>query len=163
MTQTSEQHSATSLAGRLGVSRASALAAVAAGRLAASSQTIGLRKIYKLKTQDILNYKESVVQTLKARIARVEKDPIRQTQLAAAEIRQVRTQVQAESDIYTPQRLADRYGIGLEAASYILGRYALRVKNGFTVDAAALANIERHIRETRGSGTITNKGGVFVS
>ena len=39
----------------------------------------------------------------------------------------------------------------------------VRIENGFTVDAAALANIERHIRETRGSGTITNKGGVFVS
>ena len=163
MTETSEQHSATSLAGRLGVSRASALAAISAGRLAATSQTIGLRKIYKLKTQDILNYKESVVQTLKARIARVEKDPIRQTQLAAAEIRSIRTKVAAESDIYSAQRLADRYGVGLEAAAYLLGRYAVRVENGFRVDQAALAKIERHIRETRGSGTITNKGGVFVS
>ena len=99
---------------------------------------------------------------LKARIARVEKDPIRQTQLAAAEIRQVRTQVQAESDIYTPQRLADRFGIGLEAASYILGRYALRVENGFKVDSSALAKIERHIAETRGGGTIRNAGGVYV-
>jgi hypothetical protein len=45
----------------------------------------------------------------------------------------------------------------------LLGRYAVRVENGFTVDAAALAKIERHINETRGSGTITNKGGVFVS
>ena len=162
MTESTEQHSATSLASRLGVSRASALAAVAAGRLAASSQTIGLRKIYKIQTQDILNYKESVVQTLKARIARVEKDPIRQTQLAAAEIRQVRTQVQAESDIYTPQRLADRFGIGLEAASYILGRYALRVENGFKVDSSALAKIERHIAETRGGGTIRNAGGPYV-
>ena len=150
------------MAGRLGISRASALAAISAGRLAASSQTIGLRKIYKLKTQDILNYKESVVQTLKARIARVEKDPIRQTQLAAAEIRQVRTQVAAESDIYTPQRLADRFGIGLEAASYLLGRYATRVENGFKVDASALAKIERHIGETRGSGAIKNAGGVYV-
>ena len=162
MTETSEQHSATSLASRLGVSRASALAAVAAGRLAASSQTIGLRKIYKIKTQDIADYKETVVQTLKARIARVEKDPIRQSQLAAAEIRQVRTQVAAESNIYTPQRLADRFGIGLEAASYLLGKYATRVENGFKVDASALAKIERHIGETRGAGTIKNAGGVYV-
>ena len=162
MSESSEQHSGTSLASRLGVTRAAALGAISAGRLAASSQTIGLRKIYKLKTQDILNYKESVLQTLKARIARVEKDPIRQTQLAAAEIRQVRTQVQAESDIFTPQRLADRYGITLEAAAYLLGRYAVRVENGFKVDQAALANIERHIAETRGGGTIKNAGGVYV-
>ena len=163
MTQTSEQHSGTSLAGRLGISRASALAAISAGRLAATSQNIGLRKIYKLETQDIADYKETVLQTLKARIARVEKDPIRQTQLAAAEIRSIRTKVAAESDIYSAQRLADRYGVGLEAAAYLLGRYAVRVENGFRVDQAALAKIERHIRETRGSGTITNKGGVFVS
>ena len=162
MTETSEQHSATSLAGRLGVSRASALAAISAGRLAATSQTIGLRKIYKLKTQNILSYKETVLTTLKARIARVEKNPIRQTQLAAAEIRQIRTQVASESDIYTPQRLADRFGIGLEAASYLLGRYATRVENGFKVDSAALAKITQHIGETRGGGAIKNAGGVYV-
>ena len=162
MPETLEQHSSTSLASRLGVSRASALAALSAGKLAASSQTIGLRKIYKLKTQDILNYKERVVQTLKARIARVEKDPIKQTQLAAAEIRRIRTKVAAESDIYSAQRLADRFGIGLEAAAYLLGRYGVRVKNGFKVDAPALAKIERHIGETRGSGAIRNKGGVYV-
>jgi len=163
MPETLEQHSSTSLASRLGVSRASALAAVAAGRLPASSQTIGLRKIYKLKTQDILSYKETVLTTLKARIARVEKDPIKQTQLAAAEIRSIRTKVAAESDIYTPQRLADRYGITLEAASYLLGRYATRAENGFKADSAALAKIERHIGETRGSGTIANAGGVYVA
>jgi hypothetical protein len=122
-----------------------------------------LRKIYKLKTQDILNYKQTVLSTLKARIARVEKDPIRQTQLAAAEIRAVRTQVAAESNIYTPQRLADRFGISLEAAAYLLGRYALRVENGFKVVASALAKIERHIGETRGGGTIKNAGGVYVA
>jgi len=151
------------LASRLGVSRASALAAISAGKLAASSQTIGLRKIYKLKTQDILNYKERVVQTLKARIARVEKDPIKQTQLAAAEIRSIRTKVAAESDIYSAQRLADRYGITLEAASYLLGRYATRVKTGFKVDSGALAKIEQHIAETRGGGAIKNAGGVYVA
>lgn len=163
MTESTEQHSATSLASRLGVSRASALAAVAAGRLAASSQTIGLRKIYKIQTQDILNYKESVLTTLKARIAKVEKDPIRQRQLASAEIRAVRTQVQAGSDIFTPQRLADRYNIALEAAAYLLGRYALRVENGFKVDASALAKIERHITETRGGAAIRNAGGPYVA
>jgi len=103
------------------------------------------------------------VRTLIARIARVEKDPIRQTQLAAAEIRSIRTKVAAESDIYTPQRLADRFGIGLEAAAYLLGRYAVRAKNGFKVDSSALAKIERHIRETRNSGTIANAGGVYVA
>ena len=162
MTNSNEQHSGTSLASRLGVSRASALAAIAAGRLAANSETIGLRKIYRLKTQDIANYKQTVLTTLKARIARVEKDPIRQTQLTAAEIRQVRTQVQAESDIYSAQRLADRFGVGLEAASYLLGRYAVRVENGFKVDSAALAKIERHINETRGGAAIRNAGGPYV-
>jgi hypothetical protein len=163
MTESSEQHSATSLASRLGVTRAAALGAISAGRLAATSKTIGLRRIYTIKTAAILDYKAGVLTTLKARIARVESDPVRRTQLAAAAIANIRTQVQAESDIYTPQRLADRFGIGLEAASYLLGRYALRVTNGFKVDQAALAAIERHINETRGGGTIKNKGGVYVA
>ena len=150
------------MAGRLGVTRAAALGAISAGRLAATSKTIGLRKIYTIKTTNILAYKAAVLTKLQARIARVEKDPIRQTQLAAAEIRQVRTQVAAENEIITPQRLADRYGITLEAASYLLGRYATRVENGFKADSAALAKIERHINETRGSGTIANAGGVYV-
>ena len=162
MTESSEQHSMTSLASRLGVTRAAALGAISAGRLAATSKTIGLRRIYTIKSEDILAYKKSVLTKLQARIALVESDPVRRTQLAAAAIANIRTQVQAESDIYTPQRLADRFGIGLEAASYLLGRYALRVKNGFKVDASALAKIERHIGETRGSGAVTNAGGVYV-
>ena len=153
----------TSLASRLGVTRAAALGAISAGRLAATSKTIGLRRIYTIKTANILDYKAAVLTKLQARIALVESDPIRRTQLAAAAVAHIRTQVQAESDIYTPQRLADRFGIGLEAASYLLGRYAVRVKNGFKVDAPALAAIERHINETRGSGTIKNAGGPYVA
>ena len=163
MTESSEQHSMTSLASRLGVTRAAALGAISSGRIAATSKTIGLRTIYTIKTASILDYKKSVLTKLQARIALVESDPVRRTQLAAAAIANIRTQVGAESNIYTPQRLADRFGISLEAASYLLGRYAVRVENGFKVDQAALAKIERHIGETRGSGTITNKGGVFVS
>jgi hypothetical protein len=162
VTESTEQHSATSLASRLGVTRAAALGAISAGRLAATSKTIGLRRIYTIKTASILDYKQSVLTKLQARIALVENDPVRRTQLAAATIRNIRTQVAAENDIYTPQRIADRFGIGLEAASYLLGRYALRVENGFKVDQAALAAIERHINETRGGGTIKNKGGVYV-
>ena len=163
MTESNEQHSATSLAGRLGVTRAAALGAISAGRLAATSKTIGLRKIYTIKSEDILAYKKSVLAKLQARIALVETDPVRRTQLAAAAIANIRTQVAAENEIITPQRLADRFGIGLEAAAYLLGRYGVRVKNGFKVDAPALAAIERHISETRGGAAIINRGGPFVS
>ena len=163
MTESSEQHSATSLASRLGVTRAAALGAISAGRLAAKAKTIGLRKIYTIKSEDILAYKKSVLTKLQARIALVESDPVRRTQIAAAAIANIRTQVASESNIYTPQRLADRFGIGLEAASYLLERYAVRVENGFKVDAPALAAIERHINETRGGGTIKNAGGVYVA
>ena len=162
MTESSEQHSMTSLASRLGVTRAAALGAISAGRLAATSKTIGLRTIYTIKTASILDYKKSVLTKLQARIALVERDPVRRTQLAAAAVAHIRTQVAAESNIYTPQRLADRFGIGLEAASYLLGRYATRVENGFKVDQAALAKITQHIGETRGGGTIKNKGGLYV-
>jgi hypothetical protein len=152
----------TSLASRLGVTRAAALGAISGGRLKATTKTIGLRRIYTIKTAAILDYKAGVLTTLKARIARVESDPVRRTQLAAAAIANIRTQVQAESDIYTPQRLADRFGIGLEAASYLLGRYAVRVENGFKVDAGALAKITQHIGETRGGAAIRNAGGPYV-
>ena len=162
MTESTEQHSATSLASRLGVTRAAALGAISAGRISATSKAIGLRTIYTIKTASILDYKKSVLTKLQARIALVESDPVRRTQLAAAAVAHIRTQVAAENEIFTPQRLADRFGIGLEAASYLLGKYALRIKNGFKVDPAALANIERHIRETRGGGTIRNAGGVYV-
>jgi hypothetical protein len=163
MTESTEQHSATSLASRLGVTRAAALGAISAGRLVATSTTVGLRRIYTLKTASIADYKQSVLTKLQARIALVENDPIRRTQLAAATIRNIRTQVAAENDIYTPQRLADRFGIGLEAASYLLGRYAVRVENGFKVDQAALAAIEKHINETRGGAAIRNAGGPYVA
>ena len=163
MTESSEQHSMTSLASRLGVTRAAALGAISAGRLAATSKTIGLRRIYTIKTANILDYKAAVLTKLQARIALVESDPIRRTRLAAAAIANIRTQVAAENEIFTPQRLADRFGIGLEAASYLLGRYAVRVENGFKVDSAALAKIEQHIAETRGGGAIKNKGGVYVA
>ena len=162
MTESSEQHSMTSLASRLGVTRAAALGAISAGRISATSKTIGLRTIYTIKTASILDYKAAVLTKLQARIALVESDPIRRTQLAAAAIANIRTQVQVESNTYTPQRLADRFGISLEAASYLLGKYALRIKNGFKVDPAALAKIEQHIAETRGGGTIKNAGGVYV-
>jgi hypothetical protein len=153
----------TSLASRLGVTRAAALGAISAGRLKATSKTIGLRTIYTIKSESIQAYKAGLLTTLKARIARVESDPVRRTQLAAAAIRNIRTQTEAESDIYTPQRLADRFGIGLEAASYLLGRYAARVENGFKVDSSALAKIERHIGETRGGAAIRNAGGPYVA
>ena len=132
-------------------------------RLAATSKTIGLRRIYTIKTASISDYKAGVLTKLKARIALVESDPVRRTQLAAATIRNIRTQVAAETNIYSAQRLADHYGITLEAASYLLGRYGVRVTNGFKVDSSALAKIERHINETRGGGTIKSKGGVYVS
>ena len=162
MTESSEQHSMTSLASRLGVTRAAALGAISAGRLAATSKTIGLRRIYTIKTASILDYKAAVLTKLQARIALVESDPVRRTQLAAAAIANIRTQVAAENEIFTPQRLADRFGIGLEAAAYLLGRYAVRVENGFKVDSAALAKIERHINETRGGAAIRNAGGPYV-
>jgi hypothetical protein len=162
VTESTEQHSATSLASRLGVTRAAALGAISAGRLAATSKTIGLRRIYTIKSENIQAYKAGVLSKLQARIALVESDPVRRTQLAAAAIRNIRTQTEAESDIYTPQRLADRFGIGLEAASYLLGRYAIRAENGFKVDAGALAKITQHIGETRGGAAIRNAGGPYV-
>ena len=65
-------------------------------------------------------------------------------------------------NIVTENRPGAGGSIGLEAAAYLLNRYAVRVENGFKVDQAALAKIERHIGETRNAGTIKNAGGVYV-
>ena len=158
-----EQHSLTSLSARLGVTRAAALGAISSGRIPAKTANIGARKIYTLSTSSVEKYRAELLTKLRAKIALVTSDPTRRAEMTSSALAAIRDEAAAESDIYTPQRIADRFGIGLEAASYLLGRYAVRVENGFKVDASALAKIERHINETRGSGTITNKGGVFVS
>ena len=158
-----EQHSLTSLGARLGVSRATALGAVLSGRLGAKSTDVGARRIYSLPTEAVEKYRSDLLAKLQARVAKVTTDPIRSREMLSSALAAVRDEAQKENSVWTPPRLADHFAIGLEAASYLLGKYGERIENGYKVSPEAMRSIERHVAETRGSGTITNKGGVFVS
>jgi len=159
-----EQHSISSLSGRLGLSRGATLGAISAGRLPVEEKiTFGARVAYRIKGESIEGYRAKILEKLEGKIAKVSADPGKRRELMSGALRALRLELEADSKITTAPKLAERYGISLEAAAYVLGRYAKRVKDGFEVNAAALAAIERHINETRGSGTIANAGGVYVA
>ena len=148
-----EQHSLTSLAARLGVSRATALGAVLSGRLGAKSTDVGARRIYSVATESVEKYRSDLLAKLKARVARVTTDPIRSREMVSSALAAVRDEAQKENSVWTPPRLADLLGIGLEAANYALARYGERVEGGYKVSQAAMEKIRRHVEERRG-GTI---------
>jgi hypothetical protein len=159
-----EQHSIQSLSARLGVSRGATLGALAGGKLPVlETIEFGARKAYKIEGAEIEKYKAAVLEKLSAKIAKISNDPIRRRELTASALGKMRRMLEAEAKITTAPKLAERYGISLEAAAFLLGRYARRVDGGFEVDAAARAAIEKHIRETRGGAAIRNAGGPFVS
>jgi hypothetical protein len=157
-----EQHSATSLAARVGMSRTALQGAILSGRIPAKKSTIGAREIFTIETASIEKYKGEVLQKLQARVAKITTDPIRAKEITGSALADLRKQTESEAGVTTPRRTADQYGIGLEAASYVLNRYAERVENGFKVSPSAKKAIEKHINETRGGGVIKNKGGVYV-
>ena len=152
-----EQHSTSSLSARLGVTRAAALGAIAAGRIKATCTQVGARQIYTIEQSEIEAYRSEFVAKLKERVNRIESDPRRAFEKTSSALASVRKEVAAEVDVHTPRSIAERYGIGLEAASYILNKYAERVENGFKISPEARAKIEKHIEETRG-GRAVQKG-----
>lgn len=162
MSQQMEQHSATSLAARVGVSRGALMGAILAGRLPAKKTTIGAREIYTITTEAVEDYKADVLRKLQARVAKITTDPVRAAEITGSAIANMKKEAEQENAVWTPRKLADRFAIGLEAASYLLGRYAERIENGYKVTPEAMRSIERHVAETRGGGTIKNAGGVFV-
>jgi hypothetical protein len=152
-----EQHSSSSLSARLGVTRAAALGAIAAGRIKATSTQIGARQIYTIEQSEIEAYRSEFVAKLKERVNRIESDPRRAFEKTSSALASVRKEVAAEANVHTPRSVADRYNIGLEAASYLLNKYAERVENGFKISPEARKKIEKHIEETRG-GRAVQKG-----
>jgi hypothetical protein len=152
-----EQHSTSSLSARLGITRAAALGAIAAGRIKATSVQVGARQIYTIAQSEIEAYRSEFVAKLKARVQRIESDPRRAFEKTSSALASVRKEVAAEAEVHTPRSIAERYGIGLEAASYILNKHAERVENGFKISPEARKKIEKHIEETRG-GSAVQKG-----
>jgi len=159
-----EQHSIASLSARLGLSRGATLGAISAGRLPVVEKiTFGARAAYRIAGESIEAYRAQILKKLESKIAKVSADPGKRRELMAGALRAIRLDLEADSKITTPAKLAERYGISLEAAAYVLGRFAKRVEGGFEVDDAARAAIEKHIQQTRGGAAIINRGGPFVS
>ena len=149
-----EQHSLTSLSARLGVSRAAALGAVLSGRLTAKSTDVGARRIYTIPTEKVEQYRADLVAKLEAKIQKVTSDPIRSREMLSSALADIRDESNKErGDIWTPPRLADLLGISVEAANYVLARFAERVEGGFKVSKDAMEKIRRHVESSRG-GTI---------
>ena len=163
MNQQMEQHSATSLAARVGVSRGALMGAISSGRLPAKKTVIGAREIYTITTEAVEDYKADVLRKLQARVAKISSDPVRAAEITGSAIANLKKEAEQENAVWTPRKLADHFAIGLESASYLLGRYAERIENGYRVSPEAMRSIERHVAETRGGGTIKNAGGVYVA
>ena len=151
-----EQHSATSLAARVGMSRTALQGALLAGRIPAKKSTIGAREIYTIETAAIEKYKAEVLRKLEARVAKITTDPVRAREITGSALADLRKQAESEAAVHTPRSVADLFGISLEAASFLLNKYAERIENGFKISAQARANIEKHVRETRGGSVIKN-------
>ena len=72
MSTPSETHSIQSLSARLGVSRAAALSAIASGRLPILEQDqAGSRRIYRIKSEAILGFKEGLVADIEKRLSKM--------------------------------------------------------------------------------------------
>lgn len=158
-----ERHSLASLAMRTGLNRAVLLGALASGRLPVVERTkVGSRTIYDIKTESVEDFAAGFRQRLQARVDKLATDPFQREQAMLQALRGVRNDFEAEQGLMTVDRLMERENISREAASYLLGKYAERVENGWKVSPEAMAKIKKHIQETRGGGTIRSAGGVYV-
>lgn len=154
MSKQFEQHSPTSLAARVGVTRTALRGALLSGRLPAKKTTIGAREIFTIATADVENYKADVLRKLQARVAKITSDPIRAAEITGSAIANLRRAALAEAEVWTPQRLADFLNCSLERAGWLLQKYATRGTDGFKVTADQMATIERVNEELREQGPL---------
>lgn len=145
-----ELHSATSLALRLGVSRATALAAIETGKLKATIEAIGTRRAYRVDGDDIAAYKGAILAQLEQRIAKVTTDPIRAKEQAGSAAAALRDDAAADVARLTPAKLMDDLNVSRELAIWLLGKYATRVDGGWTADADQMQKIRQVANERKG-------------
>ena len=135
-----ETHSIQSLSARLGVSRAAALSAIASGRLPILEQDqAGSRRIYRIKTESILLFKEALVADIEKRLSKMR--PHERYAATSSSLAAMRAESDANAEIMTPLILAERLKCGLELATWLLERHAERVENGYRVTRAAMREI----------------------
>jgi hypothetical protein len=159
-----ERHSISSLSLRAGMNRGVLLGALASGKLPVVERAkVGTRTIYDIQTEVIEDFVAGFRARLQARVERMTSNPAERELKTAQALREVRKNFQAETGPMTVDKLMDIASISREAAAYLLNKYGVRVENGWAVSPEAMRKIRRHIEETRGSGTIQNKGGVYVA
>ena len=135
-----ETHSIQSLSARLGVSRAAALSAIASGRLPILEQDqAGSRRIYRIKTESILLFKEALVADIEKRLSKMR--PHERYAATSSSLAAMRAESDAGAEILTPMMLSERLGCSLELATWLLERHAERVADGYRVTAAAMREI----------------------
>ena len=140
MSTPSETHSIQSLSARLGVSRAAALSAIASGRLPIIEQDqAGSRRIYRIKTESILLFKEALVADIEKRLSKMR--PHERYAATSSSLAAMRAESDSGAEIITPMGLSERLKCALELATWLLERHAERVENGYRVTRAAMAEI----------------------
>jgi hypothetical protein len=140
MSTPSETHSIQSLSARLGVSRAAALSAIASGRLPILEQDqAGSRRIYRIKTESILLFREALVADIEKRLSKMR--PHERYAATSSSLAAMRAESDAGAEILTPLILSKRLKCGLELATWLLERHAERVADGYRVTAAAMREI----------------------
>ena len=140
MSTPTETHSIQSLSARLGVSRAAALSAIASGRLPILEQDqAGSRRIYRIKSESILLFKEALVADIEKRLSKMR--PHERYAATSSSLAAMRAESDANAEILTPMGLAERLKCALELATWLLERHAERVADGYRVTAAAMREI----------------------
>lgn len=136
-----ETHSIQSLSARLGVSRAAALSAIASGRLPILEQDqAGSRRIYRIKSESILAFKEALVADIERRLSKMTA-PHERYAATSSSLAAMRAESDSGAEIMTPMTLSERLKCGLELATWLLERHAERVADGYRVTRAAMAEI----------------------
>lgn len=153
-----EQHSAASLSARLGIARASAMGALASGKIKVlQTFRFGSRTSYMVSTASIEAYKANLLRKLEAKAQRISSDPAKVERITANAIRALQAEVEAEAaEVVTPAQLAERLAISLELAGWLLERHAERVQNGFRLTPEILAAIRDNLDKLNRTGPRRN-------
>jgi hypothetical protein len=136
------------------MSRTALQGAIISGRIPAKKSQIGAREIFTIETTAIEKYRAEVLNKLQARVAKITSDPVRAREITGSALADLRKQAESQAAVHTPRSVADLFGVSLEAAAYLLNKYATRVENGFKISAEARKKIEKHINETRGGSVV---------
>lgn len=147
-----ERHSLASLSNRTGLNRAVLLGALGSGRLPVVEQRkVGSRTVYDISTDAISDFVAAFRARLVQRVEKLSQNAFERDQKTAAALRAVRRDFENEQGIETPVKIAERYSITQELATYLLNKHGQRVEGGYTLTPAQRAVLEREVSERKGA------------